>query len=103
MKCDYIRIGDTEAIVCGSDGRRRQPLKVCCGCRMLTARKQCDWKIPYTGPKPFRTCDAWICEKCATSVGPDKDLCPTHAKEWAEHPKNPARKSASSTTERTTE
>lgn len=96
MKCDYVRIGDAAAIVCGS--RRRKGLKVCSGCRMLTARKQCDWKLEQErSDGKVGTCDEWICDACALEVGPDKHLCPTHAEAWAEHPKNPAR--ARATTE----
>ena len=35
--------------------------------------KLCDFPI-----KPGKTCDARICSKCATSVGPDQDHCPRH-------------------------
>ena len=40
----------------------------------------CDWKVPLKRG----TCDAAVCVNCSTSPAPNKDLCPTHAKAFAE-------------------
>jgi len=71
MTCERVTFpGGVTAIVCGV----RRPKCKSCG---RPAKLECDWKIPT---RKSGTCDAAICERCATSVGPDKDLCPTHAK-----------------------
>lgn len=57
--------------VCRS-GRRPS----CSGCGKPGATLQCDY--PLTGPKAGKTCDRWLCDKCATHVGPDRDYCPPH-------------------------
>jgi hypothetical protein len=73
MACDVMRLpGGATAIICSS---RRHP-RCACGRR---APLLCDWKMPAGG-----TCDAPICRPCATAPAPDKDLCPTHARAWAQ-------------------
>jgi hypothetical protein len=47
--------------------------RYCTFCRNLPVAKLCDYA---TGKN--KTCDAGMCEKCATSVGPDLDYCPRH-------------------------
>lgn len=42
------------------------------------ATHQCDYLIA-----PGKTCNAWFCAAHATSVGPDLDHCPTHARAQA--------------------
>ncbi len=56
--------------------------KTCRFCRKESKRtrkstKLCDWK-----GTSLTTCDAPICDAHATSVGPDKDLCPPHNARW---------------------
>ena len=68
MVCE--RLGS--AIVCSS--RRSQRCK--CG---KPATLLCDWRAPA---KKSGTCDAPICEKCAVSAAPDKDICQRHAPEF---------------------
>jgi hypothetical protein len=41
----------------------------------------CDWP----GPRGLATCDRPLCRDCATAIGPDQDLCPTHAAKWVEN------------------
>jgi len=74
MKCAHLTMSDGQAlIVCGA-------IKVAtcylCG---KEATKLCDW---HGGQK--RTCDRGLCDEHATSPAPNKDLCPPHAKMWAE-------------------
>jgi hypothetical protein len=72
--CQHVKFPDgSAAIICG--GRHR--IQYCaCGrpCDFL-----CDWKVRE---KKSGTCDAPICAKHATQVGPDKHLCPQHQKAW---------------------
>lgn len=82
MVCGYVSIpGGGTAIVCGIRTRRR------CACGR-PAPLLCDWKVPA---KKSGTCDRPICQRCATSPAPDKDLCPEHATAFvawkAAHPK----------------
>jgi hypothetical protein len=62
------------------------------------ARKQCDYPVKVIDPAKVNllsqgqgdlfgpqaptkaaTCDAWICDRHAKSVGADRDYCPPHA------------------------
>lgn len=73
MTCHHVALPEGgHAIVC--TGEKRQRCK--CG---RPATLLCDWKVPA---KRSGTCDAPICEQCATSPAPDKDLCPTHTAEF---------------------
>lgn len=56
-------------------GQKRLPCKFC-GTPTTTL---CDYPTP-TAKQPRRTCSKRICDKCATHVGDDRDLCPPHAK-----------------------
>ena len=85
MTCTRIPIGGGVAIVCTRGDRAKR----CAGCGR-PATKACDWKLH--GPKTGKTCDAPVCDTCATHVGPDKDLCPAHGRAWEVHPANPERK-----------
>lgn len=51
--------------------RSRRP-RCACG---QPATLQCDAPTK----RKSGTCDRHLCERCATEVGPDKHLCPTHA------------------------
>jgi hypothetical protein len=70
---EWIRLEDgTTAIVCGSGPRpRAKPCK--CGAR---STKLCDY--PIGGRK---TCDAPLCDRCAVSMGRNRDWCPDHSQE----------------------
>jgi hypothetical protein len=57
-----------------SRGSMSKPCKSC-GRR---STKLCDYKL--SGSKSGKTCDAPICDHCATSVGKNLDLCPVHAR-----------------------
>lgn len=70
-----------------SRGRQRRQACAACG---SNATLLCDWKL--TGEKAGKTCDAPMCRRCARLVGPDKHLCPPHARLWDQHPRNPARR-----------
>ena len=61
----------TAHILCRKRGR-----KLCEFCRNLYVEKLCDFS---TGRG--KTCDAGMCAKCASSVGPDQDYCPRHKHE----------------------
>ena len=53
----------------------RGPVKSCkCGRR---STKLCDY--PLRGKKQGKTCDAPLCDRCATSVGKNLDYCCVHA------------------------
>jgi hypothetical protein len=62
--------GNFTAFICT---RGRQP-KRCSFCNTQWATKLCDFPV---GPRG-KTCDAAMCDQCATSVGPDRDHCPRH-------------------------
>jgi len=84
--CEHLDLGGgNRAIICGTKA------KVCRFCRKRFAKFLCDWKIPGGNGK---TCDAPMCRSCAINVGPEKDLCPPHAKAWhawkRAHPEHPA-------------
>ena len=76
MPCRVLRdpkTGQSVGIACGPG-----PAKTCRFCRSELKRnrkstKLCDWKTTANS-----TCDAPMCDEHATSVGPEKDLCPPH-------------------------
>lgn len=71
MHCRQIPNG----FVCGS----REPRRNCSvpGCSQKSS-KQCDY--PVAG-KMSKTCDAYLCERCAVPQdGADRDFCRAHAK-----------------------
>ncbi len=71
MPCERHKLSNGGLVIVCSRGR--QPRAKCsCG---RPAPLLCDYPI---GTK---TCDAPICKKCATHTGPNRDLCPEHAKE----------------------
>jgi len=74
MTCHVIETpGGGKGIICTSGRRKR------CACGK-PATLECDWKVKT---RRSGTCDAPICAQCAMSPAPDKDLCPTHAKDFA--------------------
>lgn len=79
MPCRTIHDDDGRSvgIACGPGHA-----KTCRFCRKESKRsrksmKLCDWQTTSTS-----TCDAPMCDEHATSVGPDKDLCPPHNARW---------------------
>jgi hypothetical protein len=76
MTCEHVSFPGGSAIVCSG---RRARTRCRCGNK---ATLLCDWKV--TTRRPSGTCDKPICARCATSPAPDKDLCPDHAKAFAE-------------------
>lgn len=42
-----------------------------------SATLQCDYPVIPRKGRP-RTCDRWICTRCATTVGEDRHYCPPH-------------------------
>jgi hypothetical protein len=50
------------------------PAAKCEFCRMRPHTKLCDFPAG-----PGKTCDAKMCDRCATHVGRDLDNCPRHA------------------------
>lgn len=82
MKCEIYTLTDgTKMYVCGHHSSRRRELRMCRFCKTPTpSTKLCDF--PTRGARNKTTCDAPICDACATSIGPDCDLCPPHAKLW---------------------
>lgn len=85
MTCHRFQLPDgSSGFVCTRGARRVR----CVGCgELVHDHVLCDWKL--TGPKAGKTCDAKICRSCTTSPASDKDLCPAHARAWANHPRNP--------------
>jgi hypothetical protein len=59
-------------IICG---RRASPRHSCAFCSRY-ATHQCDFPVTRNGKKG--TCDQWMCDRCATSQGPNLDFCPPH-------------------------
>ena len=63
-------------IIC-SRARRVPPCKFCSGFKPST--KLCDFVLGEgSGGKSAVTCDAPMCDRHATNVGPNKDYCPIH-------------------------
>ena len=75
MGCEFFTDDDGRVtmIACSRGPKAR----TCAECRKLnrkrTGTKLCDFKTSST-----TTCDEPMCAEHATSVGPDRDLCPTH-------------------------
>lgn len=70
MHCRQLRGG----FMCGS--RQRAPQ--CGACKTATSTALCDH--PLVGAKAGKTCDMPLCGRCRVQTGPDRDLCPAHAK-----------------------
>jgi len=70
-KCFPLRLPDGgTAIVCGSFPKEKHC--IVCG---TFATRLCDYRN-----SDGRTCDAPMCDEHTLRVGPNKDLCPLHAK-----------------------
>lgn len=76
MACEVVKVPGGTAILCG---KRRHKPEPCVWCRQPST-KQCDFRLsPQNQVTHIRTCDVYICDKHATSVGLNLDYCPTHA------------------------
>lgn len=93
MTCEWRPLPGGGMVVTCSRGRR----KTCSapGCTS-PAGKQCDYPVvrkaksqppedqpslPAVRTRTIEgTCDAWICDRHAKRVGPDRDCCPPHAR-----------------------
>lgn len=60
---------------CGR-GHPQQPAQNCQACLTRRASKRCDWPVG-----DGRTCDRWLCDRCARHVSPDLDYCPHHGQQ----------------------
>lgn len=60
----------------------RQPRRRCGFCSLRWVTKLCDHPVEHGK----RTCDAGMCDQCASHIGPDRDFCPPHARHAALHP-----------------
>jgi hypothetical protein len=78
MPCKVIKIGESVGVICGPKVRDNLVCKFC----GAMAVRICDFPMRFAGGKR-RTCDAPICEAHQTKIGPESDLCPDHAREWA--------------------
>lgn len=83
MYCERYRLPDGTIAIVSFSGRR----PVCFGCGAAAPGFQCDWKL--RGKRKDATCLKHLCASCARQVGPDKHLCPPHARMWDAHPANP--------------
>lgn len=74
MSCEFVALPTGgHAIICGT---RRKDRCTVCG---RAANRLCDWKVPE---RRSGTCDTPVCRQHTHQPAPDKDLCPTHAREW---------------------
>lgn len=55
-----------------------RPRRRCRFCNTGWVDKLCDFPTMIDGNGKVRTCDAGMCQNCATSKGPDVDYCPHH-------------------------
>lgn len=75
MTCRTVKIGDQVGIVCSRGQRPRK----CSACRERRATKLCDYVVGFhSGVQDPNTCDKPLCDRCAVSVGQDRDYCPSH-------------------------
>jgi hypothetical protein len=57
-------------------GGRRPPVCAFCGGE---STKLCDYRLEFNDQVRLqRTCDAPMCDRCATRVGVNRDYCPRH-------------------------
>lgn len=68
MPCEHKIINGSHAIVCSRGQRRRR----CDFCQNWST-KQCDYPLSKD-----KTCDKYMCDRCAKPFGPNVDTCPEH-------------------------
>lgn len=74
MACEWVKFGDSYAMCCSGNKRPQW----CAFCHERPATKLCDAKIIDFQTCGEKTCDAPICDQCATHAGKDIDYCPRH-------------------------
>lgn len=72
MTCESIHLGNGVSFIGCGPKKKPKPCETC----GEASSKLCDYKL--TGKRAGKTCGAAICARCAVSIGPDEDLCPTH-------------------------
>ena len=73
MPCDFVKLpGGGHAII------RRSRRPNCQFCKLREHTKLCDFKVKVGDVGHTKTCDAKMCDVCATNVGPELDYCPNH-------------------------
>lgn len=72
MKCSVIKHNGVAAILCGP---RR--IAACAKCGEI-ATKECDFVVQRAHAGNHKLCDKPLCDRCAVSVGKNKDYCPDH-------------------------
>lgn len=72
--CTTVKLPDGTLARVRMTGRRPKG-PPCCGCGEESTLL-CDGEMQSDPFSPGKTCDVPICPACATSIGPDKDLCP---------------------------
>ncbi len=69
MACETIQDDNGHVIIfCGRSRRQR-----CKFCHQGFVAKLCDFPVA-----PGKTCDAGMCDQCATRVASEVDYCPIH-------------------------
>lgn len=85
--CETIPITDENGTVIGharvQRSVRNRPCSSCGTSIREDRGRLCDF--PVTRSKSG-TCDRFVCPACAVRVGPEKDLCPPHARTHAKMP-----------------
>lgn len=78
MPCERITLsnGGYGYLRLNREATRRQPCSIC----RRPASRRCDYPTAQG-----RTCDAWLCTRCALPLDRDTDWCPGHALEG--HPR----------------
>lgn len=82
MPCETFPVPGGFAFACGRGRSRR-----CSSCKTRTASKLCDFPVTRDGKQG--TCDRALCTRCAVPVGPNRDLCPPHARHQAKQDELP--------------
>jgi hypothetical protein len=75
---EFTRVEDDtppQAVILCTRGRESTHKCEFCGVTVKAGKGsfQCDGQAQR---KKSKTCDAWMCGKCRTNVGPNRDLCP---------------------------
>jgi hypothetical protein len=70
MTCEVIQTERGQVMILCNHARRQ----TCKFCRIQPVSRLCDFPVGKHG----KTCDAGMCSKCATSIGPEIDYCPNH-------------------------
>lgn len=73
MPCEAVKLPGGGYAMINRPNRPARPCSVCK--RKVREAKLCDFPVGKG-----KTCDAALCEACATHKEPDTDYCPTHAR-----------------------